>query len=267
MNRTKCIVFLSFAMAAVPAEAQIYRVQSGKPGRDIMNRPLQGLGMMGGLPPGVGMMGGPGIGSQPPFGGFPNGGSLIGGPGVGPLPGQGMPGGGMSGMGIVGGPRFGPQPPFGGFQGNGLPNGGMGFGGGIIGGRQGPTQQPPNLGPQGPIPGLGGRDKDDDGKPWGSYVPHIIHPHIPSFHPEESIAGDARGLGGLAETHPTFRAPSGLSGAGKWFGGLLAGIGAAVAGVFRSIFGSGRVDKTQGFSDQGRSRPLGINGKGGVWIR
>jgi len=223
MNRINCIAFLAFAVAPVPAEAQIWRVQPGNPGQDIMNRPLQGVGMMGGLPPGVGMMGGPGIG---------------------------------------------PQPPFGGFQGNGLPNGGMGIGGGIIGGRQIPNQQPPSFGPR--VPGIGGRDKDDDGKPWSSYVPHV-HPHIPSFRPEESIAGEAKSFRGFSELHPSFRASSGFRGAGgglgKWFAAGLAGVAAGIGGIFRGIFGSGPQEKTNARANQFDGIPLGAGGKGGVWIR
>ena len=44
MNLINCIAFLAFALAAVPAEAQIWRVQPGNPGQDIMNRPLQANG-------------------------------------------------------------------------------------------------------------------------------------------------------------------------------------------------------------------------------
>ena len=224
MNLINCIAFLAFALAAVPAEAQIWRVQPGNPGQDIMNRPLQGVGMMGGLPPGVGMMGGPGIG---------------------------------------------PQPPFGGFQGNGLPNGGMGIGGGIIGGRQIPNQQPPIFGPRVPVPGIGGRDKDDDGKPWSSYIPHV-HPHIPSFRPEESIAGEAKSFRGFSELHPSFRAPSGFRGSGgglgKWFVAGLAGAAAGIAGIFRGIFGSGQREKPTVRENPFGGVPLGAEGKGGVWI-
>ena len=56
MNRSKWILSLVLALAAVRAEAQIRRVQPGNPSADIVNRPL------------LGILGGQGIGPQPPFG-------------------------------------------------------------------------------------------------------------------------------------------------------------------------------------------------------
>jgi hypothetical protein len=225
MNRMKWLVLMVFALATVPAEAQGFRGGPGNGGLNGLNRNRPGPGIMGGDPAGIGM---------------------------------------------VGGPRFGPQPPFGGFPGNGQPNGGLGFGGGIIGERQIPNQQPPIFGPQVPMPGIGGRDKDDNGKPWSSLLPHV-HPHIPSFRPEESIAGEAKSFRGFSELHPSFRAPSGFRGSGggfgKWFGAGLAGALAAIGGIFRGIFGSGSKEKTNGHVDQSGSIPLGSNGNGGVWIR
>jgi hypothetical protein len=166
------------------------------------------------------------------------------------LQGQGI-GGDPAGVGILGGPDM---------------------GGGFAGGRQGQNQQPPNFGPQVPIPGRvsGVRDKDDDGDHRALHLSHL-HGHLPSFAPEESKASDARGLRGLAESHPSVRAPTGLSGAGrgfgKWFGAGLAGVIAAIGGIFRGIFGSRPQEKTNPGVKESGSVPLGSNGRGGMWIR
>jgi hypothetical protein len=228
MNRSKWILSLVFALATVRAEAQIRRVQPGNPGADIIRRAFPEPGIPGGLPPGVGVLGGPGFGPQPPIPGLPNTGPLGGGHGIG-----------------------------GGFQGGWPP---------------GPGQQPPIFGPQLPIPGNGpgGKDKDDDSKRDSFHVPPI-YGRFPSLQPETSSNDVPTSFRGLSETHTSIRARSGLNGfgrgIGKWFGAGLAGAIAAIGWIFRTIFRSRQVDKTNTRPKQFNSVPLGSNGKGGVWIR
>jgi hypothetical protein len=123
MNRMKWVVLLVFALATVPAQAQGFQGGPGNGGLNGLNGNRPGAGIMGGDPAGVGMLGGPRIGPQPPFGGFPNSGTLTGSPGAGTLPGPEIRPGGNSGTGMLGGPGVSPQPRFGGFQGSGAPKG------------------------------------------------------------------------------------------------------------------------------------------------
>jgi hypothetical protein len=86
---------------------------------------------------------------------------------------------------------------------------------------------------------------------------------------------------------PTVRPFSGTRGAaggfGKWTGGLLAGLGALLAGLFHAIFGSGTKEKAKEKGAWGKQilpaakKPapahrvnqmaLGTDGKDGVWLR
>jgi hypothetical protein len=123
--------------------------------------------------------------------------------------------------------------------------------GGPLPGAQGPglpgvprfNPQVPIRPPQPQFPGIfpGEQKKDDDRNRGQVSVPpiHVVPP--PLVLPPEVIARDAKGLGATHEAPRSsyssgeFRAAGG--GSGKWIIGLLGGLGAAVAGVFRSIFG------------------------------
>jgi hypothetical protein len=210
------------------------------------------------------MMGGPGIGGQPPMSGFPDRGSFVGITGGHGMQGNGIPGGGWPGAGITGGGVIGREPPLGGFQGNGLGGGMSGVHGGGIVGINGPNGQQPFQPPQYPdLRGLPGQNKDDRQDNGAIHIPHIHIPEVNSFRPEPSYKATEP-----LTSFRSFESPHGTGGGfGKWFVGGLAGVGAAIAGAFRGKSGSKPADKISTHADLSGGLPLGESGEGGVWVR
>src|SRR5262249_51704307 len=105
--------------------------------------------------------------------------------------------------------------------------------------RAGDRPQAPPGGPT-PVqePNKGNKDDDHDRAGDIRYAGYV---HVPRFEPPppETRVSPAKSFNAppAAEIHPPFRG-SGI--AGKAGGGVLAAIGAAIAGAFRAVFGRGR---------------------------
>jgi hypothetical protein len=112
--------------------------------------------------------------------------------------------------------------------------------------------------PQDPVPGSapvrgpGAPDKDRDRRSWPGYVPRPLYLPTPQVRPGPTgphvgpIAPSFRAPP-VTEFHPPFR-PGGA--AGEVGGGVIAALGAALAGAFRALFGFRR--KQDGESEPGK---------------
>jgi len=115
--------------------------------------------------------------------------------------------------------------------------------------------------------GLGGLNKKDDDRSWHFPI-HPIHiAHVPSIRPTEPIAPELRATRMFSEIHPPVRPSAGVSGFGKWVGGLFAGLGAGIAALFRGILGLRCKQKSTTQPEPSGELTLVTGGKGGVWLR
>jgi hypothetical protein len=219
MTRMQWIVFLAIALTSVPARAQGYQ-------------------------------GGPGFGPRPAFGGFPDRGSFIGGPRVDPVPGLGIMGG------DPGNPLdrlAAPRPNFGPRNLRELPG-------------QLPGANPANPLDRDLLPGRNfnpmepgvdpsQKQKDRDERNHPVFIPHGLHLRLPSdppnnrpesdLHPPKSVPPEGVVSPAEFKYSPTkFLPAAGEGGAAisrgfsSWRGrGFLAGIGAALAALFKGLCG------------------------------
>jgi hypothetical protein len=106
----------------------------------------------------------------------------------------------------------------------------------------GPVIPGQNVGPFAPPANPWEGDKDRDQRLGVGGIPHI--PHVPLHLPSPAAEFKAPPVTTLFKAPPVRELPSVGGWAGKTGGGLLAGIGAAIAGFFRALFGRKKDDGT-----------------------